>query len=139
MKNDRYYLGNQDCPPTLLAIEGENEDLRLELPWDVSGDDLIEAFYSLLTHIFSESEVLALMANECEQPSEFAKGTLYLILKTGFRSSEIALRGNSVDAKMLIHAFVTACAAATFVREAMVELIETFAKEKIQLKNEEQL
>jgi len=43
-----YYLGNQDCPPTVVTVQTGNATIRQELPWDVGSDDLIQAFYTAM-------------------------------------------------------------------------------------------
>jgi hypothetical protein len=45
-KDSPYYLGNRDCVPTLLSIKTADTQVNIELPWDVSIEDLINAFYS---------------------------------------------------------------------------------------------
>ena len=45
-KNSKYYLGNLNELPTKLSFKTTNSVINIELPWDVSIQDLCQAFYT---------------------------------------------------------------------------------------------
>lgn len=68
MNDDKYYLGNCDCPPTVLTIQTGNITIKQELPWDVDGYDLCHAFYTAAIGItFDPVGILETMKSFAEE------------------------------------------------------------------------
>ena len=63
-KDSPYYLGNKECLPTELTIKTTEHVVKQELPWDVSIEDLCQAFYGACVSItFHPDTVLQGMKN----------------------------------------------------------------------------
>lgn len=62
-KESPYFLGNRECLPTQLVLKTTNQIVTQELPWDVSIDDLVNAFYTACIGItFQPATVLRAMS-----------------------------------------------------------------------------
>ena len=61
-KNSEYYKGNHEVLPTTLSIKTDSKNIDIELPWDVSLDDLVHAFYGACVAVgFNADSVAAVM------------------------------------------------------------------------------
>jgi len=67
-KESPYYLGNRDCVPTMVSLKTSDTQVNIELPWDVSIEDLINAFYSACIGItYQPQTVLRCMKEFAEE------------------------------------------------------------------------
>ena len=70
MKNNDYYLGNDECLPTVLDLKTTDNNIHIELPWDVSIEDLCHAFYTACIGItFHPETVIQGMKDFAEEHS----------------------------------------------------------------------
>lgn len=61
-KNSEYYKGNHEVLPTILSIKTDSRNIDIELPWDVSLNDLVHAFYGACVSVgFNADSVAAVM------------------------------------------------------------------------------
>lgn len=61
-KDSPYYLGNRDTLPTILSLKHNSSVITVELPWDVSIDELLNAFVGACVGVtFNEESVLKVM------------------------------------------------------------------------------
>ena len=73
-KNSPYYLGNTECVPTMLSIKTTDKVINIELPWDVSTPDLVEAFYTAAVGAtFIETDILQCMKEFVENREKVLK------------------------------------------------------------------
>lgn len=73
-KNSEYYLGNCDCPPTILQIKTGNTVITQELPWDASMEDMVHAFYTACVGItFLPETILEGMRDYAESNLPYVK------------------------------------------------------------------
>lgn len=137
MKNENpYYLGNRDYPPTVLILQVGKETITQELPWDVAGINLTEAFYVALTHTFCEKDILSVMStvddaqlNKINLPHILDDTSL--TIKTGNKTTRIDC-GAYVDVITLIRAYITATVSIGFSRDGIFEDLRGFAQARLE-------
>lgn len=137
MRNENpYYLGNDTTPPTVLIIQVGKEVITQELPWDVAGIDMTEAFYVALAHTFREKDILSAMsvADDTQsakiiQPHILDEASL--TIKTGNKTTHIDC-GRYADVNTFIRAYITAVMSIGFSRDGMFEDLRGYAQVRLE-------
>ena len=59
-KESPYYYGNQNCPPTILEFKSHHAPIsHIEMPWDASVEDVLQALYgAMVTATFEPASIL---------------------------------------------------------------------------------
>ena len=66
-KNSPYYLGNYDSLPTVLSLKHHSSVVNIELPWDASMTDLLDAFVGACVSVtFHQDGVIQAMKEYAE-------------------------------------------------------------------------
>lgn len=70
-KENPYYYGNPDCPPTILEFKSHHAPIsHIEMPWDAGVEDVLQALYgAMVTASFQPTSILRCM-------KEFAESNL---------------------------------------------------------------
>ena len=71
--NDNYDLGNRDCMPIQITVRSSNQSTTIEIPWDASAEQYIQAFYAaMIAETFPPDTIVQAFKNFAEEhlPSE---------------------------------------------------------------------
>lgn len=135
--DDPYYFGNNEFPPTILNFTVGFETITQELPWDISGDELTEAFVIDLLYLFDEKSILEVMKDfnpSVKSRPAFNSKMLEEItiqVKTGDKNITLKL-GKYCNIPILLHAFVTICIKLTFEIETAYKMINEYAEYRLE-------
>jgi len=147
-RDDPYYLGNEDTPAVQLILECEGVTITKELHWDLSGDDLCEAFYAMLSYFCDPLDVLKAM--KAYGSKSLLHDTFYncqsfvapFSVRLAYRAGsdrgnmEIKLDGRRTGID-LCKAFHTLCIGLTFHSDSVYEMMEEFADDNLPQPKEE--
>ena len=132
-KDSVYYRGNRDYLPVTLEIESMGIKSSIELPWDVGGHDLVEAFYALLSTYFEKELILLwfkiFAAREDLHNAPKLKNDLTISLKSDdlVMTSELKWHNTISDLLMVFRSITIGM---TFGEDAAYDMLKDFIEEK---------
>jgi len=138
-----YYLGNRDKLPVVLETEYNDKVVTSELPWDVSGTDLVHAFYSACRMYFSSDEIVKVMTRFVSNNKEICDynnpltDNFRLTLKTSNIVFSITLKEHESNMYDIMTAFHVTCVALTYseqsIRPMIINYLQEYLDQKIDL------
>ena len=132
-KDSVYYNGNCDFPPVTLEIESMGIKSSIELHWDANGNDLVEAFYTLLSTYFEKELILLwfkiFAAREDLRNAPKLKNDLTISLKSDdlVMTSELKCNNTISD---LLRVFRSITIGMTFGEDVVYDVLKDFTEEK---------
>lgn len=132
-KDSVYYNGNCDYPPVTLEIESIGIKSSIELHWDCSGDDLVDAFYALLSTYFEKELILLwfkiFAAREDLRNAPKLGNDLTISLKSDDLVMTSELKWNNTISDLL-RVFRSITIGMTFGEDVVYDMLRDFIEEK---------
>lgn len=126
-KDSPYYLGNRQCPPTSFVFKNGYEVITQELPWDANSEDLGEAFFTAITHVFDEKQVLDAIKDFTPETAHRLHNTRCISgIEMSIKSKENVITveiEKYADINSILRAIITLCVGITYSRESAYETL----------------